>query len=286
MGLGMDLDYLIVPHEWPQVEFEEAIVADTVLHTFASGHSVYEHRTTDGTFLALKVRAAEFYERKNAEMMQYAATHGVIAPKVRGIYDVFDRGGTLRVVVSERVPGKTLDEVWQSMSESERKDVTNQLREQLELMRQCTLPYIGRPERGPPHNPYEIIRAGSCGPFDKEEEFEKWCYDGIDGSILKRWKCRMALKRRERVPTKFVLTHGDLTPRKIMVEGTKITGIIDWDTAGFFPEYAEYAFNMILNQGMEDWWKPVLEELLPKGDTATHRIGSACLLRGLCYIRQ
>lgn len=47
-----------------------------------------------------------------------------------------------------------------------------------------------------------------------------------------------------------------------MVEGTKITGIIDWDAAGFFPEYAEYAFNMLLNQGMEDWWKPVLKELL------------------------
>lgn len=129
-------------------------------------------------------------------------------------------------------------------------------------MRRYTLPYIGRPDRRPTYHPYAVIRAGSCGPFEKEEDFEKWCYQRISGRFLTRWKSGLALKQRKGVPSKFVLTHGDLTPRNIMVEGNRITGIIDWDTAGFFPEYAEYAFNMILNQGMEDWWKPVLEEML------------------------
>ncbi|KAF9234081.1 hypothetical protein BU15DRAFT_53061, partial [Melanogaster broomeanus] len=36
------------------------------------------------------------------------------------------------------------------------------------------------------------------------------------------------------------LTHGDLLPRNILVDGSRITAIIDWETAGFYPEFWEY----------------------------------------------
>ncbi|KAF9556781.1 hypothetical protein CPC08DRAFT_641050 [Agrocybe pediades] len=35
--------------------------------------------------------------------------------------------------------------------------------------------------------------------------------------------------------------HGDLLPKNIIVNGSTITGIIDWEAAGFYPEYWEYA---------------------------------------------
>ncbi|KAM7192872.1 hypothetical protein V8F20_008669 [Naviculisporaceae sp. PSN 640] len=38
--------------------------------------------------------------------------------------------------------------------------------------------------------------------------------------------------------TKF--THADLNPSNIMYDGQRITGIIDWEFAGFYPEYWEY----------------------------------------------
>lgn len=49
-----------------------------------------------------------------------------------------------------------------------------------------------------------------------------------------------------------VFTHGDLTPRNIMVDQGRITGVIDWETAGWFPDYWEYA-NMMKPSGDEDW---------------------------------
>lgn len=49
-----------------------------------------------------------------------------------------------------------------------------------------------------------------------------------------------------------VFTHGDLTPRNIMVQGDHITGIIDWETAGWFPDYWEYA-NMMKPARDRDW---------------------------------
>lgn len=60
----------------------------------------------------------------------------------------------------------------------------------------------------------------------------------------------------------FVLTHGDLSPRNIMVQDGIVTGIIDWERSGFFPRYAEYAFAMRLCHTHEKWWIPVLKELL------------------------
>lgn len=47
-----------------------------------------------------------------------------------------------------------------------------------------------------------------------------------------------------------------------MAQNGLITGIIDWERGGFFPEYAEYAFAMELSPSMEKWWIPVLKEIL------------------------
>ncbi|KAF9230802.1 hypothetical protein BU15DRAFT_56867 [Melanogaster broomeanus] len=35
-------------------------------------------------------------------------------------------------------------------------------------------------------------------------------------------------------------THGDLLSGNILVDGSRITAIIDWETAGFYPEFWEY----------------------------------------------
>ena len=35
-------------------------------------------------------------------------------------------------------------------------------------------------------------------------------------------------------------THGDLLPHNILVDGSKITAIIDWETTGYYPEFWEY----------------------------------------------
>jgi hypothetical protein len=43
---------------------------------------------------------------------------------------------------------------------------------------------------------------------------------------------------------KSVYSHGDVVPRNIMVDEDndfKITGILDWENAGWYPEYWEYA---------------------------------------------
>ena len=53
--------------------------------------------------------------------------------------------------------------------------------------------------------------------------------------------------------TRSVFTHGDLCPRNILVnESLRITGIVDWEAAGWYPEYWEY-INMWKPSGDTDW---------------------------------
>ena len=52
-----------------------------------------------------------------------------------------------------------------------------------------------------------------------------------------------------------VFTHGDLTPRNIMVDDSgRITGVLDWELAGWYPDYWEYA-NIMKPSKDRDWMK-------------------------------
>ena len=38
----------------------------------------------------------------------------------------------------------------------------------------------------------------------------------------------------------LVFTHGDLNSLNILACGDKVVGIVDWETAGWYPSYLEY----------------------------------------------
>ena len=51
---------------------------------------------------------------------------------------------------------------------------------------------------------------------------------------------REALRSCMRADHRIVLTHGDLSQHNILVQNGKITGLIDWEFAGWLPEHWEY----------------------------------------------
>jgi hypothetical protein len=48
-------------------------------------------------------------------------------------------------------------------------------------------------------------------------------------------------------------------PRNIMANGTMITAIIDWDSAGWIPEYWEYTKARFTPYTSDDWVKSIGE---------------------------
>lgn len=79
---------------------------------------------------------------------------------------------------------------------------------------------------------------------------------------------------------KFVLTHGDLLPQNIIVRDGRITGIVDWEYSGFFPEYLEYALAVSRRHYIgEEWWKEVLEEVMMVNPCKPERLVFQDLMR-------
>lgn len=62
---------------------------------------------------------------------------------------------------------------------------------------------------------------------------------------------------------KIVLTHGDLQGRNIMVSGDRITGILDWQSCGWYPEFWEFAKCFSVYGWPKDWPQFVSQILEP-----------------------
>lgn len=63
------------------------------------------------------------------------------------------------------------------------------------------------------------------------------------------------------IPHAIVFTHGDLNPRNILAENGKITGIVDWENAGFFPEYWEHTKMHYTVRSLIRWLAGVVDQV-------------------------
>ncbi|ROW02096.1 hypothetical protein VSDG_02367 [Cytospora chrysosperma] len=265
MSSSTDDEVLVALHNrLSRMGYLQAVDGKEIYNFF--GGIVLEQHNTAGHVLAIKVRPPGGIQRSEADMMHYAATHGVRAPKVFGFYSIVttEPGRSIATaMVSERVPGVPLADIWLDLSQAEQSSVKEQLRAEIARMRRCTQPFIGRVKNQQTRNVYDRIASTFCGTFPTEKEFDNWCLARVSGGSLVHWRWDKWLERQRRQSSgTFVLTHGDLTPRNIMFKDGLVTGIIDWDRSGFFPEYAEYAFAMKLSHEHEKWWIPVLKQIL------------------------
>ncbi|KAF8344458.1 hypothetical protein F5887DRAFT_886285 [Amanita rubescens] len=93
----------------------------------------------------------------------------------------------------------------------------------------------------------QILGSVSGGPY--RNEFFPPHYTE---SLLSRIPRNAAIK----------FTHGDLLPKNIIMEGSRVTGIVDGATGGFYPAYWEYC-RMHGPFFMTPGWKLVLQEVFP-----------------------
>jgi thiamine kinase-like enzyme len=52
---------------------------------------------------------------------------------------------------------------------------------------------------------------------------------------------------------RIVLSHGDLSPRNLMIHEGQLSGIIDWECGGWYPEYWEYIKAMSSSPWSTGW---------------------------------
>lgn len=166
-----------------------------------------------------------------------------------------------------RAPGVTLESAWPDLTTSHKLSIQSQLNKIFKALR-AQAPdgegdqfRLGSFETGICKDTRRMQRV-SEEPIRTEAEFNDFlCY--IPGRTATPWikMIRSGLREDHRI----VLTHGDLHPRNIMVswegdqeaaEGLRITAILDWELAGWYPEHWEFvkALNTVGTRGpLRDW---------------------------------
>ncbi|KAK3065207.1 hypothetical protein LTS18_005993 [Coniosporium uncinatum] len=192
------------------------------------------------------------------------------APRLQAMYR---SNGKLHIVM-QLMPGNDLRTLWPKLSEDDKASVTRQLRQMVDEMRSLSSPgFFGSTSRGPllhrfflsPDNDPRIT-----GPFDTEKNLnaalalrshQNWAYNDRRGWISEFFDRNLAHSLRNH-PSTF--THSDLHPQNVLVNeattgGGKdqkeliVSAIVDWETAGWYPSYWEYAACFVDFQWCDDW---------------------------------
>lgn len=197
-----------------------------------------------------------------AETLRFVRSKTSIpVPEVYDEYidDSIDRG----VIVMEYIEGDVLRDVWETMTEEEQEEIISQLRGSMEELRSVKGDFIGSIDKSSCEDPIFTSELGSFGPYAGEDEFHEGIIRAMgtaDGAPWVRQTVGFvrALPRHE-----IVMTHSDLTPRNILVRDGKVVGIIDWEMAGFFPEYWEYVKALCYPDWESRWFSEgVVEKIL------------------------
>ena len=168
--------------------------------------------------------------RKHSDSIPVPAPLGLISADVRGF------------LFTSYVPGVSLEKAWPDLSSSAKAAIRDQLSGiMLEVRR---LPPTNEEHfLGGDDPPYclrigrEFQRSATC--LRTEAEYHDF--------VVQRSQACEAMVKHVRASLRddhgLVMTHGDLTPRNILISGiddAKVTGIIDWELGGYYPEYLEF----------------------------------------------
>ena len=139
-------------------------------------------------------------------------------------------------IVMKYVDGDNLQDSWPHYSSEEKRSIAEQMLGFLDQLRALQGTYIGAVNRGPAIDNRKGTRIG--GPFDNESKFNQFLLNQMISStpLLHREAMECAMRGEHEI----VFCHADLNLRNIVVKEGKIVALLDWETAGWYPNYWEY----------------------------------------------
>jgi aminoglycoside phosphotransferase len=159
-------------------------------------------------------------------------------------------------IVMDYVRGYELEYAWHDMSPKTKRRVIDQLKDYMRQLRALRPPVEGRVASflNGPLRDCSRIGLQRFGPFQSHDDFHRFIRVELQFDVMERLDhCQnIVTSHRQKYDTKF--THGDFAPRNILVkkDGT-ITAIVDWDSAGWYPEYWEYTKANFTPNATDDW---------------------------------
>jgi hypothetical protein len=195
----------------------------------------------------------------------------VSAPRLYAMYREESNGWLY--IIMELLPGQPLDKIWPALLPHEKTLIINKLRHIFDQMRLLPSPgfYGDVSRRSIPHHLFWTRKniPSISGPFVNEHEFNMSFVgklrmiaqdNGAPSYKADFYEKTLSLALRNNPPT---FSHSDVQRKNILVreiapafpdqEKDYEVAIIDWEDAGWYPSYWEYASVAIAFQWDDDW---------------------------------
>ncbi|KAL4946372.1 hypothetical protein BDV06DRAFT_136956 [Aspergillus oleicola] len=198
--------------------------------------------------------------------MEYVAKHTSIPiPKV---YNSFRHADRIYIEM-EFVRGTDLQAAWLHglLTPEQKQQLLTEISGYIDQMRSLKPPH---PEAVGSASPVvgkcldHRIGSWPFGPFQKHEEFHSFLRRNLALEYSTASFGQEVTDCHSR-QYRSCFTHADICARNIIIENGKVAAIIDWETAGWYPEYWEYTKAHFVRLEMSDWYEG-LESLLHRYD--------------------
>lgn len=196
-----------------------------------------------------------------AATMRFVAEHTSIpVPRVYCAFEHKDR----TFILMERVRGEDLPSAWKRLPTAARHEVLAQLEAMFQELRKLAPPPGTGVESCTGGSLYDsrIKRGPRFGPFKSIQDFHFWLREELRPSEFPdrpkdhEWQDIEKMVAMQDGPwPPPVFTHADINPFNILVRDDKVVAIIDWEFAGWYPDYWEYTsawFGNITRTGWQD----------------------------------
>jgi hypothetical protein len=215
------------------------------------------------------VKYGYFQHLSEASTMQYiAANTNMPVPKV---YWAFERKGVTYIVMS-RIVGSPVGHQWEQRSAESKERILRQLKGYVSEMRSLRPANEGSVQGVDGGKLYDVRLSGGVngfGPFRSVQEFHSFLRDGISSSPAQHPEVNELVDKHASAQYGICFTHGDLNSMNILSRGDDVVGVVDWDTAGWLPEYWEYTTAVNVNP-FNEFWKPEIPKFLEVHSDAAH----------------
>jgi serine/threonine protein kinase len=183
-----------------------------------------------------------------AETMAFITERTTIPiPKVLG---TLEHDGKVYIYM-ERVQGRTMQECLTELKDDELVSVAEQLSDIVTQLRAIESSHIGSINGPCTDYLWKYNTDLEKGPFGSERQFN----DTIVAFYHERYPGKFSVFLRSLYLDnhRIMFTHSDLTPRNIMINDGRIVAILDWEFAGWYPEYWEFVKALYGDEWQTEW---------------------------------
>lgn len=198
--------------------------------------------------------------------MQVARAAGLPVPKVICYGDHPESPHAPMSIPITRVPGRELGQVYEKLDDGSKEAIQVEIKKYLDCIRQWSNPWSDTRICSINGTAIRSVRVPIhyAGPYENEQEFTKYLISAAwEGGFESKDAFVEAMSRAEAIqkkPHRIVFTHGDFKHHNIMVDGGRITGFLDWESARWYPEYWEFTTaRRYIRENF--WWYTFVSEL-------------------------